>query len=66
MSLDYQAREGERIYAIGDCHGQADLFERLLAQIRLDGARRSPASTKIIVLGDVIDRGPQSAALVSA
>ena len=65
MSLDYQAQNGERIYAIGDCHGQTELFERLLAQIRLDSAHRSPATIKIIVLGDVIDRGPQSAALVS-
>ncbi len=64
MSLDFKAQDGERIYAIGDCHGQADLFERLLGQIRLDEACRPVKTTKIIVLGDVIDRGPHSASLV--
>lgn len=45
------------IYAIGDVHGRRDLLKALLAAI--DDA--SGASTaRIIFLGDIIDRGPES------
>ncbi len=55
---------GERIYAIGDIHGRLDLFEELLARIERDSAARPPLPTRCIVLGDFIDRGPQSRALI--
>lgn len=54
----------QRVYAIGDVHGRFDLFRQLLALIRKDHIRRGPAKTKIIVLGDIIDRGPNAARLV--
>lgn len=57
--------DGQRVYAIGDVHGRLDLLEPLLDQIRADEAARSPADTLIIFMGDLIDRGPQSAAVVS-
>ncbi len=53
-----------RVYAIGDPHGRDDLFARLISLIREDNAGRSSAPTEVIVLGDVVDRGPQSAQLV--
>ncbi len=56
---------GERIYAIGDIHGRIDLFHRLLELLQEDEKRRGPATTRIVVIGDFIDRGPQSAKLVS-
>lgn len=59
-----QAPPGRRLYAIGDIHGRLDLLERLMAEIRKDSARRAPAAATIIVLGDIIDRGPQSAEIV--
>ncbi|MGP1282303.1 MAG: metallophosphoesterase [Parasphingopyxis sp.] len=55
---------GERLYAIGDIHGRFDLFETLLGKIEADNADRGPADTTIILLGDLIDRGPESAAVV--
>lgn len=55
---------GQRIYAIGDIHGRADLLGSLLAQIRRDEAIRAPAQTTIIFLGDLIDRGPDSAGVI--
>ena len=58
------APPGRRLYAIGDIHGRLDLLERLMFTIRKDNARREPASTTIVVLGDIIDRGPQSAEIV--
>ncbi|MFM7028553.1 MAG: metallophosphoesterase [Chakrabartia sp.] len=57
--------EGQRVYAIGDVHGRLDLLEQLLDQIRADDAARSRAATLIIFMGDLIDRGPHSAAVVS-
>jgi len=56
---------GERIYAIGDIHGRLDLFETLLEDIRRDNAAREPARTQILLLGDLIDRGPDSAGVVA-
>ena len=52
---------GERIYAIGDIHGRLDLLRQLLARIERDIADRAPARIRVVVLGDFIDRGPDSA-----
>lgn len=65
MTQHHRIASGERIYAIGDPHGRLDLFAELMARIRADGAARRPLLTRIVVLGDVIDRGPQSAELVA-
>lgn len=56
--------EGLRIYAIGDIHGRLDLFEALLAQIDADNAHRPPADVRLVLLGDLIDRGPASAGVI--
>lgn len=56
--------EGERIYAIGDIHGRLDLFEALLGQIDADDAARGRARTTLVLLGDLIDRGPDSCGVV--
>jgi serine/threonine protein phosphatase 1 len=55
---------GRRIYAIGDIHGRNDLFTDLLAQIEADDAARGAAQTQIILLGDLVDRGPDSAGVI--
>ena len=52
---------GQRVYAIGDIHGRLDLFLPLLAHIRDDSAARHPADTHVVLLGDMVDRGPYSA-----
>jgi serine/threonine protein phosphatase 1 len=57
-------RGDERIYAIGDVHGRLDLLHRLIGMIEDDLAHGHPA-TRLIFLGDVIDRGPDSAELVA-
>ncbi|MFM2410405.1 MAG: serine/threonine-protein phosphatase 1 [Pseudomonadota bacterium] len=56
--------DGARIYAIGDIHGRNDLLQALLAQIEADDAARRPAETQIILLGDLVDRGPDSAGVI--
>lgn len=55
---------GQRIYAVGDIHGRLDLLDDLLDQIGQDDAARGAAQTRLIFLGDLIDRGPQSAQVV--
>lgn len=56
---------GERVYAIGDIHGRIDLFDSLIEGIEQDDASRHAARTTVILLGDLIDRGPDSAAVVA-
>lgn len=56
---------GERIYAIGDIHGRYDLFREILRNI--DAFNRglpTPQRLHIVLLGDVVDRGPDSAKLL--
>lgn len=53
-----------RVYAIGDVHGRYDLFRRLMNIIERDQAERAPVRTLIILLGDIVDRGPDSARMV--
>lgn len=55
---------GRRVYAIGDIHGRDDLFARLIDLIRADNAARPSATVTLILLGDLVDRGPQSAEVV--
>ncbi len=56
---------GKRIYAIGDVHGRLDLLEQLFTIIQRDNAERPSASVTILMLGDLIDRGPSSAELIA-
>tara|TARA_R110002020_G_scaffold28146_8_gene89967 strand:+ start:283 stop:1047 length:765 start_codon:yes stop_codon:yes gene_type:complete len=44
-------------YAIGDVHGRRDLLEAMLAGIDDDSGGRD---ARIVFLGDIIDRGPES------
>ena len=55
---------GRRVYAIGDIHGRADLLDRLHQLIAEDAAKRAPARNTLIYLGDYIDRGPDSRAVI--
>jgi serine/threonine protein phosphatase 1 len=55
---------GTRLYAVGDIHGRLDLLDDLLGQIERDDAARAPADSQVIFLGDLVDRGPQSAQVI--
>ena len=57
----FSAQQGSRIYAIGDVHGRLDLLDDLMMQIKSDMAARAPATNFVVLLGDLIDRGPASA-----
>lgn len=53
-----------RIYAIGDVHGHKDLFLRMIDRIGNDAQAREPRSTRLVILGDFIDRGPDAAGMI--
>lgn len=52
--------EGQRIYAIGDVHGREDLLVETLQRVWRDVAHRPHPHPHIVMLGDYIDRGPDS------
>ncbi|WP_162003441.1 metallophosphoesterase family protein [Microvirga tunisiensis] len=52
-----------RTYAIGDVHGRMDLLNLMMDQIHQDRALDS-APARAILLGDYIDRGPESRQVV--
>lgn len=55
---------GQRVYAIGDIHGRADLLDSLIAMVEDDDRTRGAADTTILFLGDIVDRGPASSAVI--
>ena len=59
--------DGQRVYAVGDIHGRLDLFAPLAEAIEEDADEAAAAglATTVILLGDLVDRGPDSAAVVA-
>jgi serine/threonine protein phosphatase 1 len=64
MLADARGPDDLRLYAIGDIHGRLDLLRQAHGRIAADLARRPCRRFRIIHLGDVIDRGPDSAGVV--
>ena len=56
--------DGVVVYAIGDVHGRADLLRALLTGIECDAALRPHARPVLVFLGDYVDRGPDSKAVI--
>ena len=57
-----------RVYAVGDIHGRLDLLTALATASELHDSRRdavAPAETTTILLGDLVDRGPDSAGVLA-
>src|SRR5262245_37259948 len=57
--------KGITIYAIGDIHGRLDLLDTIHGEIDADRANSGQIRTAEIYLGDYIDRGPDSAGVIS-
>ena len=60
LEADLQARldDGHRLYVVGDVHGHLATFRALLHRLSL------ASEDRVVCLGDMIDRGPDSAGLV--
>jgi serine/threonine protein phosphatase 1 len=57
--------EGMRYYVIGDIHGRLDLYEAMIGAIEEDCAGRDEGATQVVLLGDLVDRGPDSARVIA-
>jgi len=53
----YSTHIGERVYVIGDIHGQYRLFDNIVRQIHADLNARPASTYRVICLGDILDRG---------
>lgn len=56
--------DGVRIYAIGDVHGRLDLLRELEALISADAASAGGMRIVQVMLGDYVDRGPESRGVI--
>ena len=59
------APDGFTFYVVGDIHGRLDLLGAVHSRIDADKARLRPKRSLEVYLGDYIDRGPDSAGVVS-
>ena len=53
-----------RAYVVGDIHGRLDLLDELLGKIHDDLDRNPIKKAVIVFVGDLIDRGPDSAGVI--
>ncbi len=60
----FTAPADKRLYAVGDIHGRLDLLDDLLGRIRADIRDRPVPEATVVFLGDLIDRGPDSAGVI--
>lgn len=58
--------EGQRVYAIGDVHGRLDLLTALaqVVEDEITAGEVEGVESHIVLLGDLVDRGPDSAGVV--
>jgi serine/threonine protein phosphatase 1 len=58
--------DGTRYYVIGDIHGRNDLFKALIDAIEAEASAASDIDIRVVLLGDLVDRGPASAQVVAS
>ena len=60
LEADLQSRidDGHKVYVVGDVHGHLATFRALIHRLNLS------ADDRVVCLGDIIDRGPDSAGVV--
>src|SRR5215813_9666409 len=59
------APDGLTIYAVGDIHGRRDLLDQIHELIDIDKTTTGTERKVEVYLGDYIDRGPDSATVIS-
>lgn len=64
-SAPAQLPDGQRIYAVGDVHGCLERLQAIHSAIAEDLRERPIARTVLVHVGDYIDRGPDSAGVLS-
>lgn len=58
--LDARGPEGLLVCAVGDVHGRRDLLEAMIGRIEALAGDLRARDTRIVMLGDYVDRGPDS------
>jgi Uncharacterized protein conserved in bacteria len=56
--------KGYRAYVVGDVHGRLDLLNQLIDTIEREVDECTARKVMLVFLGDLIDRGPQSAQVI--
>ena len=56
---------GKRYYVIGDIHGRLDLYSAMIRAIEADAAALGADAVRVVLLGDLVDRGPDSAGVLA-
>ena len=64
LGRDPSLPEGLRVYAVGDIHGRADLLDRMADLIAADLAASGKCEAYTVFLGDYVDRGLATAAVL--
>ena len=59
-----RGKAGARAYAIGDVHGCKSLLDELIGKIEADLAARPVGEAWLVLVGDLIDRGSESAGVI--
>lgn len=57
-------QSSHRLYAIGDVHGHAEELNGIIDKIYDDALKHPSAQVEIVLLGDVINRGPNSKSVI--
>ncbi len=66
IRLTADSTDGRLIYAVGDIHGRRDLLQLIVRKIAVDAIASGVTQQPMLVfLGDYIDRGPESAGVIS-
>jgi serine/threonine protein phosphatase 1 len=56
---------GTRYYVVGDIHGRLDLYDALITAIEAEIANSVGVESRVVLLGDLVDRGPDSAGVIA-
>ena len=64
MAQEWPEQGADRVYAIGDIHGHADLLRGAHEGIARDLAARPCPSHAVVHIGDYVDRGPDSPGVI--
>ncbi len=66
VRLSADSTEGRLVYAVGDIHGRRDLLQMIVRKISVDAIASGATEQPILIfLGDYVDRGPESAGVIS-
>jgi len=59
-----RGKDGARVYAVGDVHGCLELLDDMLVRVEADVKDHPVSHAFLVFVGDLIDRGPDSAGVI--